>query len=82
MAEIRALNESKVLTAAQFEILISDVNLERIERLLWNGSFKTAKALITMYSGLGFTETDKIKILTLTSQFKINYKNNSNMPNL
>ena len=68
MAEIRALNESKVLNAAQFEVLINDVNLERIERLIYNGSFKTAKALIMAYSGLGFTEADKIKILTLVDQ--------------
>ena len=47
IAMVWAINESKNLDAAAFQALLADASLQLIERLLWSGSLKTAKALIS-----------------------------------
>jgi len=65
MAEIRYINEKKTLTLEQFQVLIADQDLDRIERLLWNGSFKTAKLAVQAYNGTAFTTEEKQTIIDM-----------------
>lgn len=50
IARVAAINESKLAAATMsqqtFSALLQDTNVLNIERLLWNGSLVTAKALI------------------------------------
>ncbi len=56
IAKVYALNEAKaaagLLTAESFQVVLADETLKMIERLLINGSLKTAKTLI---QGMGNT---------------------------
>jgi hypothetical protein len=36
-----------------------------IERLLWNGSLKTAKSMIQDYSGVAFNSSDKASVIAI-----------------
>ncbi len=65
VAEIRLLNINKNMSAEVYLALIQDQSLAAIERLLWVGSFETAKAFIQGYSGPYYTEDDKIFIISL-----------------
>jgi hypothetical protein len=46
IAKVYAMNEAKNISAETFAALMSDANIERIERMLWTGSLKTAKMMI------------------------------------
>jgi hypothetical protein len=65
VAEIRLLNINKNMSAEVYLALIQDQSLAAIERLLWVGSFETAKAFIQAYVGPYYTEEDKIFIISL-----------------
>lgn len=69
IAAVWALNEVKLeagtLTAQQFQAILADQSLALIERLLWNGSLRSAKSLIQAYAGDLFTTEDKALIVSL-----------------
>jgi hypothetical protein len=65
LAEIRHLNVSKNLSQLAFLALIDDLELAKIERLLWLGSFETAKAYVNVYSGSSYTAEEKTYILSM-----------------
>jgi hypothetical protein len=65
VAEIRLININKNMSAEVYLALIQDQSLAAIERLLWVGSFETAKAFIQAYVGPYYTEDDKIFITSL-----------------
>jgi hypothetical protein len=65
VAEIRLININKNMDAQTYLALIQDQSLAAIERLLWVGSFETAKAFIQAYVGPYYTEDDKIFITSL-----------------
>jgi len=65
MSEIRDLNVQKNMSQAEFVAMMSDVELEKIERHIWTGSFKTAKYYVENYTGQIYTTEDKIKIVEL-----------------
>lgn len=69
IAAVWALNEVKLeagtLTAQQFQAILADQSLALIERLLWNGSLRSAKSLIQAYAGDLFTVDEKTLIVAL-----------------
>lgn len=65
IARVWSINEAKQLSPQDFNALISDQNLAKIERLLWSGSLKTAKVLIQMLDDSYFSEDEKTEILTM-----------------
>ncbi len=69
VARVWAINESKQISAEQFQALITDQNLERIERLLWTGSLRTAKSLILSLDNTYFTEQEKQQILDMLQEY-------------
>lgn len=64
IANVAALNESKLasgaMTQATFTILLADQNVLNIERLLWNGSLVTAKALIQAANLSAYYTSDEV----------------------
>lgn len=46
IGRVWAINESKNMSPQAFGAIVNDATLQRIERLLWSGSLKTAKILI------------------------------------
>jgi hypothetical protein len=65
VAEIRLININKNMDTATYLSLIQDQSLAAIERLLWVGSFETAKAFIQAYVGPYYTEDEKLFIISL-----------------
>lgn len=65
IAKVWAINESKNIDAQTFNDLISDSTLQIIERLLWNGSLKTAKSLIQNLNSNFFTDQEKASIIAV-----------------
>jgi hypothetical protein len=65
IARVWAINESKQLNAQSFNALMNDASLSRIERLLWTGSLKTAKILITSLDDTYFSADEKAEILAM-----------------
>lgn len=65
IAKVYAINESKNIDAITFNALMSDSTIERIERLLWTGSLKTAKVLIQTLDNTYFTPEEKQSILDM-----------------
>ena len=64
IANVSALNESKLqagtMTQQTFTALLADQNLLNIERLLWNGSLVTAKALTQAANLSAYYTTDEV----------------------
>jgi hypothetical protein len=69
IAKVWAINESKELAPEQFQAIIQDPMLQNIERLLWNGSLKTAKVLIQGLDTTMFTAEEKQEILDLLADY-------------
>lgn len=70
IANVAALNESKLASGAMtpqtFTALLADQNVLNIERLLWNGSLVTAKALINSADlSAYYTSDEKASIVAL-----------------
>lgn len=69
IAQVYALNEAKftagTLTAQNFQTILADTTLQMIERLLSNGSLKTAKAMIQGYSSQFFTSQDIASVVAI-----------------
>jgi hypothetical protein len=69
IAAVWAMNEVKLsagtLTAQQFQAILADQSLALIERLLWNGSLRSAKSLIQAYAGDLFSAAEKNAIVSL-----------------
>lgn len=65
IAKVYAINESKNLTPDQFNALMADTTLERIERLLWTGSLATAKLMIQALDNTYFTADEINSILSM-----------------
>lgn len=65
VAEIRVLNIAKNMDAQTYLALIQDQALAAIERLLWVGSFETAKVYIQAYEGPFYTSEEKTFIINL-----------------
>jgi hypothetical protein len=72
IAAVWALNEVKLeagsLTAQQFQAILADQSLALVERLLWNGSLRSAKSLIQAYSGDLFSAEEKTLVIALIDQ--------------
>jgi hypothetical protein len=72
IAAVWALNEVKLeagsLTAQQFQAILADQSLALVERLLWNGSLRSAKSLIQAYSGDLFSAEEKTLIVALIDE--------------
>lgn len=69
VAKVWAVNESKQISAEQFSSLLNDSNIARIERLLWSGSLKTAKMLISQLDATYFSLEEKNSILAMMSEY-------------
>ena len=69
IAKVYSINEGKNINAQQFSALMSDPTLERIERLLWTGSLRTAKLMIQNLDNTYFTDNEKASILSILSDF-------------
>lgn len=73
IAKVWALNETKAeannLTQEQFDAILADADLAMIERLLWNGSLKTAKAKIQALSTSYFTQAEKDAFISEINNF-------------
>jgi hypothetical protein len=65
VAQVRLININKNMDAATYLSLIQDQSLAAIERLLWVGSFETAKAFIQGYDGPFYTSEEKLSIINL-----------------
>lgn len=68
LAHIRHINVKKNMTDQQFLAMIADTDLAFIERLLWLGSFETAKLFIQAYAGSHFTQAEKDSIIALVDE--------------
>lgn len=64
LAFIAALNVSKNLSIQQYEALLLDVELAKIERLLQFGALELAQGAIAAYAGDKYTSQEKAQILT------------------
>jgi hypothetical protein len=64
VARVAAINESKLaaqtMSQQTFNALLADQNVANIERLLWNGSLITAKALIQSVNLSAYYTSDEI----------------------
>lgn len=69
IAKVFSINESKELTIEQFNAIMSDSTLERIERLLWTGSLRTAKLLIQSLDTIYYTTDEKNQILEMLTDY-------------
>jgi hypothetical protein len=65
VAQVRLININKNMDAQTYLALIQDQSLAAIERLLWVGSFETAKAFIQGYDGPFYSTEEKLSIITL-----------------
>jgi hypothetical protein len=65
VAQVRLINIQKDMDAQTYLSLIQDQSLAAIERLLWVGSFETAKAFIQGYEGPFYTSEEKLSIINL-----------------
>lgn len=69
IAEVYAINERNQISNEKFSNLLNDSNIARIERLLWSGSLKTAKALISLLDDTYFTAEEKQSILDMLQEY-------------
>lgn len=69
IAKVYSINESKNISAQQFAAMIADANLERIERMLWTGSLRTAKMMIQALDNTYFTPDEKSTILSMLENY-------------
>jgi hypothetical protein len=69
VAQVYVLNEAKfaagTLTTQDFQTILADTTLQTIERLLWNGSLATAKAMIQAYSSPYFSADDIASVVAI-----------------
>lgn len=69
IARVAAVNESKLsagsMTQQQFMALLADQNMANIERLLWNGSLVTAKAMISALDHTYYSAPEIASILAM-----------------
>lgn len=69
IARVAAVNESKLaagsMTQQQFTALLADQNMANIERLLWNGSLVTAKAMISALDNTYYSSDEISSILAM-----------------
>lgn len=69
VAKVWAINEAKLsagtLNDSNFQAILADATLQQIERLLWNGSLKTAKTMISAYSSPAFSTDEKASIIAI-----------------
>ena len=59
------------MSSETYLALIQDQSLAAIERLLWVGSFETAKAYIQAYEGAYYTEDEKLFIISLIDSISL-----------
>lgn len=71
IAKVNAINEAKNLNSTQFNALLADQTLQNIERALWNGSMRTALALVNTLDNTFFTLEEKQEILNDITNFLI-----------
>ena len=69
IAKVYSINEAKNISAETFAALIADSNIERIERMLWTGSLKTAKLMIQALDNTYFTNEEKQSILDMLADY-------------
>lgn len=69
LAVVFRINQMKNLTSEQFEAILADPILTKIERLLWSGSLSSAKALIQSIDTTFFTLDEKNEILNLLGDY-------------
>lgn len=69
MAKVFRINTQKNLSIEQFELLMNDIQMARLERLIWNGSLGTAKLLIQNMNNTFFTNDEKNEILELLGDY-------------
>lgn len=69
IAKVYSINESKNISAEAFAAMIADANLERIERMLWTGSLRTAKLMIQALDTAYFTAEEKQSILDMLTNY-------------
>lgn len=69
IAKVYSINEGKNISQAAFAAMIADANLERIERMLWTGSLRTAKLMIQALDNTYFTTNEKSSILDLLADY-------------
>lgn len=65
IAKVYSINESKNITPEVFAAMIADATLERIERMLWTGSLRTAKLMIQSLDTTYFTAQEKAEIVAM-----------------
>lgn len=69
IAKVYSINDSKNISAQVFAAMMADQTLAVIERLLKNGSLKTAKQLIQGLDNTYFTNDEKAAILAMLAQY-------------
>lgn len=69
IAKVYSINEGKNISTQTFMAMIADPNLERIERMLWTGSLRTAKMMISALDTTYFTAGEKQSILAMLTNY-------------
>lgn len=69
LSDIFALNDAKAITSAQFDAVLADATLAKIERCLWQGSIIKAKELINTLDQTFFTTAEKSAIIAKIDAF-------------
>lgn len=69
VAQVYVINEQKfaagTLSPTDFQAILADQTLAQIERLLYNGSLNTAKAMIQAYVSPYFSAQDKATVIAI-----------------
>ncbi len=69
LADVFALNDAKALSSAQFDAVLADATLAKIERCLWQGSLVKAKELINTLDETFFSTAEKSAIVSKIDAF-------------
>ena len=69
LADVFALNDAKNLTSGQFDAVLADATLAKIERCLWQGSLVKAKELINTLDETFFSNAEKSAIVAKIDAF-------------
>lgn len=69
LSDVFVMNQSKALTSIQFDNILNDATLAKIERCLWQGSLVKAKELIMTLDESFFTTSEKNSIIAKIDAF-------------
>jgi hypothetical protein len=78
ISRIRKINlYKKNISIAQFNLLMADANAEKVERYIWNGSWPSAKYLISQFPETFYSAEEKQMIISYIDEIFLNIQKES-----